>query len=65
MFARWLEKRRQVVTLDLNLPIEEIASFRMYQKVYFKGRQWLPVKLSVSVDVASGSIESSGEFITA
>lgn len=62
--ARWLEKRRQVVTLDLNLSIEEIASFRMYRKVYFKGRQWLPVKLSVSVDVASGSIESSGEFIT-
>lgn len=62
--SRWLGKRRQVVSLDLNLSIEEIASFRMYQKVYFKGRQWLPVKLSVSVDVASGSIETSGEFIT-
>lgn len=61
---RWLEKRRQVVTVDLNLTTEEIASFRMYHKVYFKGRQWLPVKLSVSIDVASGSVTASGEFMS-
>lgn len=62
--ALWLEKRRQVVTVDLNLTIEDIASFRMYDKVYFKGRQWLPVKLSVSVDVSSGTVTASGEFIS-
>lgn len=62
--SSWLGKRRQVVSLDLNLSIEDIASFRMYQKVYFKGRQWLAVKLSISVDVASGSIKASGDFIT-
>lgn len=62
--AQWLEKRRQVVTADLNLTIADIASFRMYDKIYFKGRQWLPVKLSISVDVATGTVESSGEFIS-
>ena len=62
--VRWLEKRRQVVTVDLNLTTEEIASFRMYDKVYFKGRQWLPVKLSVSIDIASGSVTASGEFVS-
>ena len=62
--VQWLEKRRQVVTVDLNLTTEEIASFRMYDKVYFKGRQWLPVKLSVSIDIASGSVTASGEFVS-
>ena len=62
--ARWLEKKRQVVTVDLNITTEEVASFRMYDKFYFKGRQWIAVKLSVSVNVASGTIEASGEFIS-
>lgn len=62
--ARWLEKKRQVVTVDLNITTEEVASFRMYDKFYFKGRQWIAVKLSVSVDVASGAMETSGEFIS-
>lgn len=63
-FAAWLQKKRQVVTADLNLTTRDIASFRMYSKVYFKGREWIPVKLSISVDVASGSIEASGDFIS-
>lgn len=64
-FAAWLQQRRQVVTVDLRLTTEDVASFRMYQKVYFKGREWLPVKLSITVDVATGFIEATGEFMTA
>ncbi len=63
-FAAWLEKRRQVVTVDLKLTTKDIASFRMYQKIYFKGREWIPLKISVSVNVASGSIDASGDFIS-
>ena len=63
-FAAWLEKRRQVVTVDLMLTTKDIASFRLYQKVYFKGREWIPVKISVSISIASGSIEASGDFIS-
>lgn len=63
-FAEWFGKRRQIVSLNLHLSVMDIASFRLYQKVYFKGREWLPIKLSVSVDIGSGSIDASGEFIS-
>lgn len=63
-FAEWIQTRRQVVTVDLRLTTEDVASFRLYQKIYFKGREWIPVKLSVSVNVASGTIEASGEFMS-
>lgn len=63
IFAQWLAKDRQTVTVDLSLSPLEISAFRMYHKVYFRGRQWLVKKLSITFAVRSDIPEVRGEFV--
>ncbi len=63
-FSSWLAKNRQMVTVNLRLTASDIHNFRMYRKVYFKGREWIPHKLSLSINVSSARVETSGEFIS-
>ena len=62
-YSRWLALDRQVVSVHLNLTAADLSAFRMYNKVYFAGRDWVPISLSCSVDIGTGNIECDGEFI--
>lgn len=61
---RWLSEPRQTVKASVNLRVQDIASFRFYEKVYFHGREWIVKKLSITVDVSSGGLECSAEFVS-
>lgn len=63
-FAKWLAKDRQVVSCELNLSLMDIAEFRMYRKVAFKGRIWIVKKLSVVFHCSDNTIAATGEFIS-
>ncbi len=62
-FASWLATDRQIILADVNLSAQEISSFRMWQKVLVRGRQFLVSKLMVRISSKSGGISSSCELI--
>lgn len=63
-YAEWLGRRKQIVKADVNLTTLEVASIRLYRKVYFCGKEWLIKKLTLNVDGTSDRIECSGEFVS-
>ncbi len=62
-FAGWLGKTRQRVSADVNLSPIDLHNFRLYRAVYFKGRQWVVAKLSVTLAAGSEAVSARGEFI--
>ena len=63
--AVWLSAERQRISVKLNLDIFDIAGFKIYEKVYFKGREWIVKSLSIQISVSKGITEISGEFVSA
>lgn len=63
-YARWLGKERASVTVGLNLSLLELASLRLYQKVYFRGKVWIIKKLSLSLAARTDSIRTECEFVS-
>lgn len=63
-FADWIEKDRQLVSVDLNLSVMDIAGLKLWRKVYFCGRTWLIKKLTLTFAVAADSIRVSGDFVS-
>lgn len=64
-FAEWLLKDKVAITVPLRLSVLDLASFSMDKKVYFRGREWIVKKLSVSMSVLSDIVEVTGEFVSA
>lgn len=63
-FAEWLGKERQVLTTAVNLDAQDIANFRMWDKVRFKGRNWLVKKMTVTLSAAKDRIDCVCDFIS-
>lgn len=63
-YADWIEKDRQLVSVDLNLSVMDIAGLKLWRKVYFCGRTWLIKKLTLTFAVAADSIQVSGDFVS-
>lgn len=63
-YAGWLAKDKAAVSVSLNLSLIELASLRLYDKVYFRGRLWLIRKLSVTFSVKTDSVKTEGEFVS-
>lgn len=63
-FAEWFLKDKVVITVPLRLSVLDLASFSMDKKVYFRGREWIVKKLSVSISVLSDIVDVTGEFVS-
>lgn len=63
-FAKWMLKDKLTITVPLKLTVLDLASFRMYNKVYFHGHEWLVKKLSFTMSAMSDIVEVTGEFVS-
>lgn len=63
-FAAWLAKDRQVISVDVNLTMEDISAFRMWQVVTVRNRLFLVKRLNLSVSTMSERILCSAELIS-
>lgn len=62
-YAAWLAKDRQVLSVDLDFPVMELAAFRMWQTVRVRSRNFLVSKLSVRVSAAASGVDVSADLI--
>ncbi|MBQ9660695.1 MAG: hypothetical protein IJV37_05465 [Bacteroidales bacterium] len=63
-YAAWLAKDRQLLSVDLDLTPFELASFRMWQAVRVRSRNFLVSKLSVRVNASSEGVDVSADLIS-
>ena len=63
-FAAWLSKDRQVLSVDLNLSVPELAAFRMWQVVRVRSRNFIVSKLSVRLAAGSDGVDVSADLIS-
>jgi hypothetical protein len=62
-FAEWMGKNRTVVKADLHLSAYDFLDLALYKRVYFRSRDWMIKRLSITFHPKTGQIEASGEFI--
>lgn len=62
-FAAWLGRDRQVNTVDLNLSLSEIASFRMFHPVVINHRQFLVKTMRFTFSTSSDVVNSQADII--
>lgn len=63
-FADWLMKDKITVSAPVKLTAFDLAQFRMYRKVYFRGREWIVKKLSITMSALSDILDVTGEFVS-
>ena len=63
-YAAWLAKDRQLLSVDLNLSVMELAAFRMWQAVRVRSRNFLVSKLSVRVSASADGVNVSADLIS-
>lgn len=63
-YAAWLAKDRQLLSVDVNLSPIELASFRMWQAVRVRSRNFLVSKLSVRVAASADGVDVSADLIS-
>jgi hypothetical protein len=63
-FAAWLARDRQVISVDLDLSLQDIASFRMWQVVTVRNRLFLVKRLTLDLSVMTDRILCSAELIS-
>ena len=63
-YAAWLAKDRQLLSVDLNLSVMELAAFRMWQAVRVRSRNFLVSKMSVRVSAAANGVDVSADLIS-
>lgn len=63
-YAAWLAKDRQLLSVDVNLSPFELSSFRMWQAVRVRSRNFLVSKLSVRVTAAADGVDVSADLIS-
>lgn len=63
-YAAWLAKDRQLLSVDVNLSPFELSSFRMWQAVRVRSRNFLVSKLSVRVAASADGVDVSADLIS-
>lgn len=63
-FAEWIAKERQVIKVETAFAPQDIAEFRMWNRVMLKNRLFLIRKLNVRMSAKSGRILSSAELVS-
>lgn len=63
-FADWLKSDRIAVSADVNLSVADLNNLRFWRKVYFRGHEWIIRKLSVTVNVRTGGIATTADFVS-
>ena len=63
-YAAWLAKDRQLLSVNLNLSVIELASFRMWQAVRVRSRNFLVSKLTVRVAASADGVNVNADLIS-
>lgn len=63
-YAAWLATDRQLLSVDVNLSPFELASFRMWQAVRVRSRNFLVSKLTVRVSASADGVDVSADLIS-
>lgn len=63
-FETWLAKDRQVIALDLDLSMQDISSFRMWNPVTVRNRLFLVKRLTLRLSARTSRVLSSVELIS-
>lgn len=63
-YAAWRAKDRQLLSVDLNLSVIELASFRMWQAVRVRSRNFLVSKLTVRVAASADGVNVNADLIS-
>ncbi len=62
-YASFITKRKQTITADVNLSVQELASFRLWQKVRFASCDWFVKRLIVNLSASRGITSCRAEFV--
>jgi len=62
-YAAWLAKDRQVLSVRVELSVDELAAFRMWHPVRLRGRNFLVSKLSIRIAAGAEGMDVSAELI--
>jgi len=63
-YAAWLAGDRQILSVDLDLSTYELVSFRMWQAVRVRSRNFLVSKLSVRIAASGDGVDVSADLIS-
>ena len=63
-FEEWLAKNRQVVSVDLELSIQDIINFRMWHAVIVRSRMFIVKRLTLHLSMKRDAILSSADLIS-
>ena len=63
-YREWLAKDRQIVSVDLNLDLNDIASFRFWHSVMIRSRKFIVKRLTLRISARRDGILSSAELIS-
>ena len=64
LYREWLAKDRQVISVDLNLSLNDIASFRFWHSVMIRSRKFIVKRLTLRISARRDGILSSAELIS-
>lgn len=63
-YREWLAKDRQIISVDLNLDLNDIASFRFWHAVMIRSRKFIVKRLTLRISARRDGILSSAELIS-
>lgn len=63
-YQEWLAKYRQVISVDLNLSLNDISSFRFWHTVMIRSRIFIVKRLTLRISARRDGILSSAELIS-
>jgi len=63
-YQDWLAKNRQVISVDLNLSLKDIASFRFWHAVRIRSRRFVVKRLSLRLSARRDGVLSSAELVS-
>lgn len=62
-FAEWLAKDRQILTVSLQLNMNDIHEFRMWNKITVRHRVWLVKTIRFTFNTSKNTVETSADLI--
>lgn len=63
-YREWIAKNRQVISVDLNLSLNDISSFRFWNTVMIRSRIFIVKRLTLRISARRDGILSSAELIS-
>jgi hypothetical protein len=64
LYREWLAKDRQIISVDLDLDLNDIASFRFWHAVMIRSRKFIVKRLTLRISARRDGILSSAELIS-